>query len=114
MSESHRSTRRRGPRWRLAGAVLLVAAISAASSAGAVYLYHRHCALRVVTLDMKAFVAELREGIAQGTVDEPEIQARFARLEAFLDALPANTVTLNREVVLGHAPALDLPTAVAP
>ncbi|WP_305045048.1 hypothetical protein [Geoalkalibacter sp.] len=84
------------------GALMLSLLVSALSAAGAVKIYHDQFAVKVVTVDVRSFIEDLREKSLRGEISEEQMRQRFDLLEQRISHQPPGTVVFLKEVVLNH------------
>ena len=74
--------------------------VSTAVSSAALYVYHRHYAVQVVSIDLKGHVKELKEDYASRKITEEQFRSRLDDLETLVKLLPDNYVVLTSDVVV--------------
>ena len=95
---------RRGPGWIVT--VLIAVIMSASASAASVYIYDGHYAQKVVAIDVKGYIGDIRDLYMAGKLTDDQLKERMDRLEAVVNAMPSNEVAIMGDAVLHNAKIL--------
>ena len=87
-----------GPSWIAAIAMTLL--ISAAVSIVTSYIYDIKYAQKIVSVDIKGYVAKQGEDYMTGKITETEFRQKFDHLENVVKAIPANNAVLMGDLVV--------------
>lgn len=86
--------------------VVVCLLVSCLSSAAAVYAYDRWYAQKVVAVDIRGFMDELREKFSTGQIKEADIKSNMEKMERLLTSIPDNRAVIMGEIVLKNVPVL--------
>ena len=95
-----------GPGW--SGAIIMSLAVSIAMSALTVWVYDFRYAQKVVSVDIKGFVANQRELLLTGKITEDQFRKSFDYLKSVVDAIPSNRVVLMGDLVVRNVDKINL------
>jgi len=87
-----------GPGW--VGAVTLSLVVSLIVSALTAYIYDIKFAQKIVSVDIKGYVAKQGEDYMTGKITETEFRQKFDHLENVVKAIPANKAVLMGDLVV--------------
>jgi len=76
---------------------------------GAICLYHRSFAPRIVTIDLQGYLNRQRTLVTEGKLTQDEWRSNLDALDRQLASLPANHIVLQKGVVLRNGEELVLP-----
>ena len=74
-----------------------------AVSAGAIYLYDRYYATKIVSIDIRKYVADQRSLFLDGKLTEKDLNSNLDRLRQLIDGVPSNSVVIASDVVIKNA-----------
>lgn len=83
--------------------VLVSVVINALVLLGAFYYYDRHVALQVETVDLRAYLNEMRNGFVAGKINQEQMKKNFNSLDEHLREIvknKPNTIILLKEVIV--------------
>jgi len=95
-----------GPGW--TGAIIMSLAVSIGMSALTVWVYDFRFAQKVVSVDIKGFVANQREAFLTGKITEDQFRKSFDYLKSVVDAIPSNRVVLMGDLVVRNVDKINL------
>ena len=102
-----RGTGPHGPSWLAVAALCLL--VSLFTSAGSVYIYDHYYAQKVVSLDIKGYIANQRDLYLAGKIDGKQFRANIDKLEAVVKSIPKNRVVIMGDAVVKGAKVEKLP-----
>jgi len=77
--------------------------LSLAVCASALYIYDKYFAQKIVTFDLKGYIAKQGKLYAEGEIDDEQLKARIKEAASLIENLPQNRVVLTSDVVLRGA-----------
>jgi hypothetical protein len=95
-----------GPSW--SGAIIMSLVVSIAMATLTVWVYDFRYAQKVVSVDIKGFVANQRELLLTGKITEDQFKKSFDYLKSVVDAIPSNRVVLMGDLVVRNVDKIDL------
>ena len=81
----------------------LTALVSIAMAALAIFVYDRYFTQKIVSLDIKGFIAEQRDLYLAGKINDEQFRASLDRLEAKVKSIPGNQVVIMGDAVVKNA-----------
>ena len=93
--------------WLAVAAVCLL--ISMAVSAGSVYVYDHYFAQKIVSVDIKGYIANQRDLYLSGKETGKEFRANIDKLAAAVKGIPQNRVAIMGDAVIRNAEIEKLP-----
>ncbi|WP_353684384.1 hypothetical protein V4D30_00950 [Thermodesulfovibrio sp. 3907-1M] len=81
--------------------ILVTVLISLVVSSGVVFVYDQFFSQKIVTFDLKGYVATLRDLYVTGQIDDKELQRRIDVVEAIVNSTPKRNVIITSDVILG-------------
>ena len=83
--------------------LMLCLTVSICSSLATVAGYDRWFAQKVVSVDIKGYIAQQRDNYLAGKLSDEELRKSFDRLEAVITAIPKNRVIVMGDAVVRNA-----------
>jgi len=74
--------------------------VSLAISAGAIYLYDRHFAPRIVVLDLNGYIEKQNVQFTGNRIDAQKLRARFKAARGKIEELSRDSIILSKEAVI--------------
>ena len=87
-------------RWAAIYMLIIAVFLSAAVSSAALYLYHRHYAVQIVSIDLKGHIKSLKEDYVSRKITEQQFRQKLDDLESLVEQFPDNYVVLTSDVVV--------------
>lgn len=81
--------------------VLLTAVISAVVSVCSIFVYDRFFSQKIVTFDLKGYVATLQQLYLTKQIDDAELKKRIDEIEKIVLTTPKRKVIITSDVILG-------------
>ncbi|ORJ57504.1 hypothetical protein [Geothermobacter hydrogeniphilus] len=106
VSGEHPSSRQRRPARIFFPCVAISLVVSLMSAGGAVCLYDRYFAQKVVAVDLQGFLKRQKDDYLDGRISGEDLQRRMDELEAFVDQIPANRSVILSDVVVRNVRVL--------
>lgn len=85
----------------------MVVIISIAVSVLSIFTYDRFFATKVVSIDIKGFLAEQRDLYVAGKIDDKQVEANLDRLEQTANNIPSNKVVIMGDAVVRNAEKIN-------
>ena len=98
---------RTGPSWLTVCALCLL--VSMLTSAGSVYVYDRHYAQKIVSIDVKGYIAKQRDLYLAGKLTDEQFKGNIDKLDALIKSIPENRVAIMGDAVIKNAKTEKLP-----
>ena len=81
--------------------ILITVLISIVISAGSVFVYDQFFAQKIIMLDLKGYVATLRDLYIAGKIDDKQLQSAIDRIEVVVNSQPKRKIIITSDVLLG-------------
>lgn len=81
--------------------ILITVLISLMISSGTVLVYDKFFSQKIVTFDLKGYIATLRDLYLTGQIDDKELQSKIDVIEAVVNSTPKRNVIITSDVILG-------------
>jgi hypothetical protein len=88
--------------------ILITALISLVISAGSIFVYDQFFAQKIIMLDLKGYVATLRDLYIAGKIDDKQLQSAIDRIEVVINNQPKREVIITSDVILGKGRVKDV------
>ena len=82
--------------------ILITVLISIVISAGSVFVYDQFFAQKIIMLDLKGYVATLRDLYIAGKIDDKQLQSAIDRIEVVVNSQPKRKIIITSDVLLGE------------
>ncbi|MDI1472930.1 hypothetical protein QI155_10345 [Thermodesulfovibrio sp. 1176] len=83
------------------GEVIKIALISLVVSACSLLAYDKFFATKIVTFDLKGYIAVLRDLYLTKQIDEAELKKRIDKIEEVVAKTPKRKIIITSDVILG-------------
>lgn len=80
---------------------LLVVLISLICSFSSIFIYDKFFAQKIVTFDLKGYIAVIRDLYLTKQIDEVELRKRIDKIEEIVVKTPKNKIIITSDVLLG-------------
>ena len=97
----------KSPGWLAVAALCLL--ISMAVSAGSVYVYDHYFAQKIVSVDIKGYIAKQRDLYLSGKETGKQFRANIDKLATAVKGIPQNRVAIMGDAVIKNAEIEKLP-----
>ncbi len=98
---------KKSPGWLAVAALCLL--ISMVVSAGSVYVYDHYFAQKIVSVDIKGYIAKQRDLYLSGKETGKQFRANIDKLAAAVKGIPQNRVAIMGDAVIRNAEIEKLP-----
>lgn len=82
---------------------LAAALISVAVSVLSIFIYDRFLIKKIVSMDIKGYIAEQRDLYLAGRINDEQFRANIDKLEARVKSIPSNQVVIMGDAVVKNA-----------
>lgn len=97
----------KSPSWLAVAAVSVL--ISMAVSMGSIYVYDRFYAQKIVSVDIKGFIAQQKALYLAGKLTDAQFRANVDKMVAAVKAIPKNRMAIMGDAVIKNAQIEKLP-----
>lgn len=83
------------------GEVIKITLISLVVSVCSILVYDKFFATKIVTFDLKGYIATLRDLYLTKQIDDSELKRKIDKIEEIVDKTPKRKVIITSDVILG-------------